>query len=765
MRENYGTVYTIFCIALVVIAIGVAVIARWSSSRPKLRREDEDAILLGIGALYFWAGVELLLYSAYFWVFWDWLSAKDVPKMALSVVLITCAFVTPRLLQRRSTLVFFAFAAHAFILLFIFLNTGTLDYPHFLNLPYSVFAFFVLACFGLTGFFNPQSDEKPKRDAEAQSFPVEPMLKRWSNILLGLASLYLIIYIADFSRHYPRIGSAAYVYLLISVPLAYFSAFLFRKAFVLALLPTVASVFLYGYFFVRMPVTYPFYLNMLFNLIVITAMLYFLAKISKPKAINLPEKPKRQAPVPSPQLSKPVPIGSMLKPQAASPNPKPQTTSPTPAQFMRDNLFGDLPLETWAAVDTDIEPWAFFTKAKKAIAENNLALARMVLETVLKQEKLETRQYLQAWYFLRTIGVQPPAEQAKQVYGMVFELGLSKGLDVLAVYRDDSARYYPAGGGGFILEPEPDRSYAPIDKLLALAATFVAKLSPLEGEHPQAPKLGEACVYILTPSGLLPAYIGSANMFTIKMNRIASPLFDAATHVLTMLNDIAKEMAKKGEGMSLHPPKEGQENQIEMVYTRLQNGYPIHTGDQSSPVNAMSLNLEHPKTLDEWHNRGIYYTMLRNYQGALADFNHAIELAPDCLYAYVSRGNTYSYLENYEAAMQDYQHVIAKAPSIPNTYINRGLAYIRQGKKELGLDDLDYAVSLTWEAYIIRASVMTQLGEYEIALADYNDLIQKKPELAIAYAGRANVYNKMGNYQAAMADAMRAKNFSQRNNP
>jgi hypothetical protein len=39
-------------------------------------------------------------------------------------------------------------------------------------------------------------------------------------------------------------------------------------------------------------------------------------------------------------------------------------------------------------------------------------------------------------------GEPPPQESAKQVLGMVVEMALPEGLDLLAVYADGSVRYY-----------------------------------------------------------------------------------------------------------------------------------------------------------------------------------------------------------------------------------------------------------------------------------------------------------------------------------
>ncbi|NJO94507.1 MAG: tetratricopeptide repeat protein [Hydrococcus sp. RM1_1_31] len=54
-----------------------------------------------------------------------------------------------------------------------------------------------------------------------------------------------------------------------------------------------------------------------------------------------------------------------------------------------------------------------------------------------------------------------------------------------------------------------------------------------------------------------------------------------------------------------------------------------------------------------YHDRGLSYAYVREYQQALADFDRAIELEPDFLGAYVSRCENYRRLEDYQKAIAD----------------------------------------------------------------------------------------------------------------
>ncbi|UOQ72994.1 hypothetical protein [Hymenobacter cellulosilyticus] len=131
-------------------------------------------------------------------------------------------------------------------------------------------------------------------------------------------------------------------------------------------------------------------------------------------------------------------------------------------------LFGDLPMAQWPASDSDlrtVEPWSWFAAAQQAQAQQDAVTAEQALRRVLATAGLESRHYLQAWQALRELGVTPPADTAKQVLGVVVEVSLEQGLDLLAAYADGSARYYNYSGAGVVWE-NPDDSLAPLIRAL-----------------------------------------------------------------------------------------------------------------------------------------------------------------------------------------------------------------------------------------------------------------------------------------------------------
>ncbi len=114
---------------------------------------------------------------------------------------------------------------------------------------------------------------------------------------------------------------------------------------------------------------------------------------------------------------------------------------------MRELMFGDSPWEVWCRSGTDpAGPWTKFNEAWAATKRSDVDLARQVLLQIVAEPGHESRQYAQAWHFLRELGQRPPSDESKHVFGVVVEVGMSEGLDVLCAYEDHTARYWNFSG-------------------------------------------------------------------------------------------------------------------------------------------------------------------------------------------------------------------------------------------------------------------------------------------------------------------------------
>ncbi|RPH72182.1 MAG: hypothetical protein EHM78_04200 [Myxococcaceae bacterium] len=211
---------------------------------------------------------------------------------------------------------------------------------------------------------------------------------------------------------------------------------------------------------------------------------------------------------------------------------------------MRELLFGDIAPDRWPERD-DLteEPWRSFIEARRALGAGDRGAAIARLRTVLEQPDLDSRQVLQAWHALRLAGSPPPAELAKRVEGVVVEVGLEGGLDLLAAYRDLSARYVSFSGAAIIWE-HPDRSLdGDIETLLSAGRRVVAAIGPWERPRPRPPGMGEVRINFLTPSGL---HFGQGPYQNLASDGLGGPVLAAAIRLMQAL------IGKAGPGQ---PPR------------------------------------------------------------------------------------------------------------------------------------------------------------------------------------------------------------------
>lgn len=203
---------------------------------------------------------------------------------------------------------------------------------------------------------------------------------------------------------------------------------------------------------------------------------------------------------------------------------------------LRDTLFGDQPIEQWPSGKVTGEPWSLFIEAADALRNGDPKKAILVWKQIVSLHGLEPRHYVQAWTFLRQHGEQPPPEAAKIVYGMVVEVSMGNGLDLLAAYADYSARYYNYSGAGIVWEHPDARLDPQIDRLLEAGRQVVAIIGPWTDPRPGPPPINQARISMLTPSGL---YFGQGSMQGLSSDPMGKRLVDSATDLMLHMTHLS----------------------------------------------------------------------------------------------------------------------------------------------------------------------------------------------------------------------------------
>ena len=160
-----------------------------------------------------------------------------------------------------------------------------------------------------------------------------------------------------------------------------------------------------------------------------------------------------------------------------------------------------------------------------------------------------------------------------------------------------------------------------------------------------------------------------------------------------------------------------------------------------------------------YYSCGVGKYELGQYKEAIADFNKAIALKPDCTEAYFSRGSSNIQLRQYERAIVDLNKAIALKPDYVDAYCSRGYSKAGLHKYKEAIADFNKAIALKpdcTEAYFSRGSSNIQLRQYEEAIVDLNKAIALKPDYVNAYCGRGYSKAELHKYKEAIIDLNKA---------
>ncbi|PSB01651.1 tetratricopeptide repeat protein [Merismopedia glauca] len=160
-----------------------------------------------------------------------------------------------------------------------------------------------------------------------------------------------------------------------------------------------------------------------------------------------------------------------------------------------------------------------------------------------------------------------------------------------------------------------------------------------------------------------------------------------------------------------------------------------------------------------YYNRGLARSKQGDKSGAIKDFDKSIEINANYEPAYSERGLIHQLLGQSEPAVKDFDRAIELEPNNAITYYNRGNSYISLGNKEAGIEDYTKAIELDpkyTNAYLFRCTERSNLSQHQAALADCNQVIELDPNFPEGYVGRGLVYQNQGDNQKAIADYTQA---------
>ena len=151
--------------------------------------------------------------------------------------------------------------------------------------------------------------------------------------------------------------------------------------------------------------------------------------------------------------------------------------------------------------------------------------------------------------------------------------------------------------------------------------------------------------------------------------------------------------------------------------------------DKSTEILRLSSSAE--IEVSTYNNRGVAKYKLGDHNGAIADYDKALEIDPKYTNVYNNRGVAKCKLGDYNGAIEDFDKVLEIDPKYADAYNNRGLAKNDLGDSESAIADFDKALEINPEyadAYYNRGIAKSILHNYEGAIADYDEAIRIDPD-------------------------------------
>ena len=114
---------------------------------------------------------------------------------------------------------------------------------------------------------------------------------------------------------------------------------------------------------------------------------------------------------------------------------------------------------------------------------------------------------------------------------------------------------------------------------------------------------------------------------------------------------------------------------------------------------------------------------LADYEGAVLDYNKALELSPTeiCL-VYSMRGNAKRNLSDFDGAISDQNKALDFDPLYADGFFNRGIAKFQKGDSDGAIEDYTQVININpkdSDAFFNRANVKKEIGDLKGACEDW----------------------------------------------
>ncbi|HLF52558.1 tetratricopeptide repeat protein [Flavobacterium sp.] len=173
-------------------------------------------------------------------------------------------------------------------------------------------------------------------------------------------------------------------------------------------------------------------------------------------------------------------------------------------------------------------------------------------------------------------------------------------------------------------------------------------------------------------------------------------------------------------------------------------------------------SISYSQNSDDFVTNGMTKQFQKNYNGALKDFDKAIELNPNNSEAYFCKGVLYQRMNSPTLAqfsMMNFNKAIQLNPKHVDAYLERGKEKYKLEDYRGAISDYNKAIEIdkdNYDCHANRGIAKIKLNDNDGALADFNKSIEINPEDYFAYAIRGLFKFNLGQKEAACLDFSKA---------
>jgi hypothetical protein len=151
------------------------------------------------------------------------------------------------------------------------------------------------------------------------------------------------------------------------------------------------------------------------------------------------------------------------------------------------------------------------------------------LEKIINDESVETRQKILAFHLLSANGIK---QSPKELLGVIVEVGLDDGLDVVAAYKDGTARYINHSGKMIIWETTTAKSNELVIQLFSAGENVINQIGPWDKERKTPPGKDMVRLSFLVSDGL---YFGEGPFDALQKDHLGGPVIYYAGQLMSFL--------------------------------------------------------------------------------------------------------------------------------------------------------------------------------------------------------------------------------------